>query len=270
MRRAVRRSGRSVRLRLGAPGVPCPLRRTAGALGDRRRDHAVAEEDRLAAVGARDGPIGLGGSGNGALARPARRRHLRGGLVRRVLRSSISRVPACSASATSASPRCWVSRSGWLGVRYVLLGFFAANLIGAAIGVALIASKRMSRQQQIPYGVFLAVGCAVAVFAGPELLRPFATLLSRPASGSLSARSPSAVPARPIRGPRGSGWRPGGRSGGPSRRRRRRRGGGTATLRGAPTRGFGRTPGNFTLRSALRSSIPCFALLGTTALAHRR
>ena len=62
---------------------------------------------------------------------------------------------------------------GWLGWRYVLLGFFAANLIGALIGIALIASKRISRQQQIPYGVFLALGCAVAVFAGPELLRPF-------------------------------------------------------------------------------------------------
>ncbi|MGP0031168.1 MAG: prepilin peptidase [Acidimicrobiales bacterium] len=62
---------------------------------------------------------------------------------------------------------------GWLGVRYVLLGFFAANLIGAVIGIALIATKRMSRNQQIPYGVFLALGCAVAVFTGPELLRPF-------------------------------------------------------------------------------------------------
>jgi leader peptidase (prepilin peptidase) / N-methyltransferase len=62
---------------------------------------------------------------------------------------------------------------GWLGWRYVLLGFFAANLIGAVVGIALIASKRISRQQQIPYGVFLAAGCAVAVFAGPELLRPF-------------------------------------------------------------------------------------------------
>jgi leader peptidase (prepilin peptidase) / N-methyltransferase len=63
---------------------------------------------------------------------------------------------------------------GWLGVRYVLLGFFAANLIGAGVGVALIVAHRMERQQQMPYGVFLAVGCAVAVFAGPELLRPFA------------------------------------------------------------------------------------------------
>jgi leader peptidase (prepilin peptidase) / N-methyltransferase len=62
---------------------------------------------------------------------------------------------------------------GWLGVRYVLLGFFAANLIGAVIGIALIATKRISRQQQIPYGVFLALGTALAVFAGPELLRPF-------------------------------------------------------------------------------------------------
>ena len=64
---------------------------------------------------------------------------------------------------------------GWLGFSYVLLGFFAANLIGAVIGIALIASKRATRQQQLPYGVFLALGCAVAVFAGPELLHRFGT-----------------------------------------------------------------------------------------------
>jgi leader peptidase (prepilin peptidase) / N-methyltransferase len=62
---------------------------------------------------------------------------------------------------------------GWLGVDYVLLGFFAANVIGAVIGIALIATKQMERQSRIPYGVFLASGCAVAVFAGPEILRPF-------------------------------------------------------------------------------------------------
>ncbi len=65
---------------------------------------------------------------------------------------------------------------GWLGVRYVLLGFFAANLIGAIIGVVLIASKKMSRRQQIPYGVFLAIGTLLAIYAGPELLRPFQSL----------------------------------------------------------------------------------------------
>ncbi len=65
---------------------------------------------------------------------------------------------------------------GWLGVRYALLGFFAANLIGAILGLSLIATKHMSRQQQIPYGVFLALGTLLAIFAGPELLRPFQSL----------------------------------------------------------------------------------------------
>ena len=65
---------------------------------------------------------------------------------------------------------------GWLGVRYVLLGFFAANVIGAVVGIALIATKRISRRQQIPFGVFLALGTALAIFAGPELLRPFQQL----------------------------------------------------------------------------------------------
>jgi leader peptidase (prepilin peptidase) / N-methyltransferase len=62
---------------------------------------------------------------------------------------------------------------GWLGVGYVLLGFFAANLVGAVIGLALIATKRVGRHDRIPYGVFLALGCVVAVFAGSQLLRPF-------------------------------------------------------------------------------------------------
>jgi len=62
---------------------------------------------------------------------------------------------------------------GWLGVGYVFLGFFAANLIGALIGIGLIAAGRLERQNRIPYGVFLSLGCAVAVFAGPEILSAF-------------------------------------------------------------------------------------------------
>jgi leader peptidase (prepilin peptidase)/N-methyltransferase len=62
---------------------------------------------------------------------------------------------------------------GWLGWRYVILGFFAANLIGAVIGIGLMVASRAHRQSRVPYGVFLALGVAVAVFWGPELLRPF-------------------------------------------------------------------------------------------------
>jgi len=58
---------------------------------------------------------------------------------------------------------------GWFGWRYVVLGFFAANLIGAIVGVTLIVMKKMTRDQPIPYGVFLALGAVFAVFLGPEI-----------------------------------------------------------------------------------------------------
>jgi leader peptidase (prepilin peptidase) / N-methyltransferase len=58
---------------------------------------------------------------------------------------------------------------GWLGVTAVLLGFFAANLLGAAIGLALIAARKMRRDQPIPYGVFLALGAALAIYVHPTL-----------------------------------------------------------------------------------------------------
>jgi len=64
---------------------------------------------------------------------------------------------------------------GWLGWRYVVLGFFAANFIGAVIGVTLIVMKKMTREQPVPYGVFLAMGTAFAIFAGPEIVS-FATI----------------------------------------------------------------------------------------------
>ncbi len=59
---------------------------------------------------------------------------------------------------------------GWLGVGEVILGFFAANVVGAVIGVGLIATKRIRRDQPIPYGVFLAVGAVLTVLIGPMLL----------------------------------------------------------------------------------------------------
>lgn len=62
---------------------------------------------------------------------------------------------------------------GWLGVGYAVLGFFAANLIGAVIGLVLIAVKGYTRQDRVAYGVFLAAGCAVGVLLGPHLLEPF-------------------------------------------------------------------------------------------------
>ncbi len=58
---------------------------------------------------------------------------------------------------------------GWLGVASVLVGFFAANLLGAIVGITLIAMRRMRRDQQIPYGVFLAIGAAIAIYWHPSI-----------------------------------------------------------------------------------------------------
>jgi leader peptidase (prepilin peptidase)/N-methyltransferase len=62
---------------------------------------------------------------------------------------------------------------GWLGWRYAVLGFFAANLVGALIGLALISAQRIKREQPVPYGVFLSAGAALAIFAGPEIVTHF-------------------------------------------------------------------------------------------------
>jgi leader peptidase (prepilin peptidase)/N-methyltransferase len=65
---------------------------------------------------------------------------------------------------------------GWFGWRYVVFGFFAANLLGAILGLTLIAMKKMTREQPIPYGVFLALGTALAIFAGPEIVPLFCNI----------------------------------------------------------------------------------------------
>jgi len=59
---------------------------------------------------------------------------------------------------------------GWLGVGDVLIGFFASNLIGATVGLGLIAAKKRTREEPVPYGVYLAMGTVLAVLIGPALL----------------------------------------------------------------------------------------------------
>ena len=59
---------------------------------------------------------------------------------------------------------------GWFGVGNVLLGFFVANLVGAVVGLTLIAMKKMDRKQPIAYGIYLAIGAVIAEFFGPQIL----------------------------------------------------------------------------------------------------
>lgn len=61
---------------------------------------------------------------------------------------------------------------GWIGWRYAFLGFVAANLLGAVVGLALIAAKRAGRSTPIPFGVFLSVGALAAMLFGGSVHYP--------------------------------------------------------------------------------------------------
>jgi leader peptidase (prepilin peptidase) / N-methyltransferase len=55
---------------------------------------------------------------------------------------------------------------GWLGWGPSLVGLLAGFGLGALIGVALIASGRVQRRAQVPFGPYMLGGAALGVFAG--------------------------------------------------------------------------------------------------------
>lgn len=59
----------------------------------------------------------------------------------------------------------------WLGWQGVLLSSFLACLSGAAVGGSAIALGLISRRQPIPFGPFLAIGAAIAIFWGETLIQ---------------------------------------------------------------------------------------------------
>ncbi|MCA1842107.1 MAG: prepilin peptidase [Actinobacteria bacterium] len=60
---------------------------------------------------------------------------------------------------------------GWLGWGQVFLGGFLAFLLGAVVGVALIATKIKSRKDVVPFGPFLALGTMLTILWAEPILR---------------------------------------------------------------------------------------------------
>lgn len=57
---------------------------------------------------------------------------------------------------------------GWLGWRSVLVGTFAAFLLGGLVGVGLMLGRRAGRRTAIPFGPHMLAGALLALFAaGP-------------------------------------------------------------------------------------------------------
>ncbi|MFE4107780.1 prepilin peptidase [Almyronema epifaneia] len=61
----------------------------------------------------------------------------------------------------------------WLGWAGLLLSTFLACFLGAMIGGSAIALGRLSRRQPMPFGPFLAVGGAIALFWGEHLIAAY-------------------------------------------------------------------------------------------------
>jgi leader peptidase (prepilin peptidase)/N-methyltransferase len=65
-----------------------------------------------------------------------------------------------------------VKMGGMLGAflgLYAALAVFVGALVGAIIGGLLIATSRIQRQSALPFGVFLALGGGLTLFAGQEV-----------------------------------------------------------------------------------------------------
>jgi len=65
----------------------------------------------------------------------------------------------------------------FLGWQSVLLSLFAAILVGALTGLALIVVGLKRRQQYIPFGPFIAIGTVVVIFWGSDIIRAYTDLL---------------------------------------------------------------------------------------------
>lgn len=62
---------------------------------------------------------------------------------------------------------------GFLGWDHLVLGLFAAFLLGGVVALALLAVGRRGRRDEIPFGPWLAAGSLVAVLAGEPLIAAY-------------------------------------------------------------------------------------------------
>ena len=63
---------------------------------------------------------------------------------------------------------------GWQGV---VVALFSATLLGSLVGLGLMVGGRGGMKSQLPFGLFLSLGGALALFAGPWLVDAYLGLL---------------------------------------------------------------------------------------------
>ena len=66
---------------------------------------------------------------------------------------------------------------GWVAWSAVIVGTFAAFLLGAVVGVALMASHRAGRRSAIPFGPFMLLGAMIGITLGETVAEWYGSLL---------------------------------------------------------------------------------------------
>jgi leader peptidase (prepilin peptidase)/N-methyltransferase len=66
---------------------------------------------------------------------------------------------------------------GFISYQALIIGAFAAFLLGGAYGIVSMALSRGSRKSAIPFGPFMILGVAVAVFAGDPIWHSYTSLV---------------------------------------------------------------------------------------------
>jgi leader peptidase (prepilin peptidase)/N-methyltransferase len=66
---------------------------------------------------------------------------------------------------------------GWLGWGPALVGLGAGFVVGAVVGVALVAAGSAGAKSRVPHGPFLLTGAAIGMFAGGPLAAAYLSLV---------------------------------------------------------------------------------------------
>jgi leader peptidase (prepilin peptidase) / N-methyltransferase len=69
---------------------------------------------------------------------------------------------------------------GYFSAVFPVLAFLVSNVVGVLVTTVLIVTKRIRRQQPVPYGVFLAIGTTVVFFCGSVYTSWYNDTLWRP------------------------------------------------------------------------------------------
>jgi leader peptidase (prepilin peptidase)/N-methyltransferase len=59
---------------------------------------------------------------------------------------------------------------GWFDLWHVAIGLFMGFVIGAVVGVAMMAVGRAGRRTALPFGPFMALGAVVVILMGDPII----------------------------------------------------------------------------------------------------